>query len=91
MQLKRFVKSLINNFLFIVNAILWFFNIKSVGEIATGINVGKDHKEKLMYGLCSFVQYLTYAVFGIGFILTIYWWVKNDLSIAERLSGLKQI
>ena len=90
MQLRRFLKSLINNFLFIVNVILWLFNIKSVGELVTGINVGKDHKEKLMYGLCSFVQYLTYGLFGIGFILTIYWCIKNDLSIAERLSGLKQ-
>lgn len=87
MRLKRFLKSLINNFLFIVNAILWIFNINSVGEIATGIQVGKNRKEKLIYGLCSFLQYITYVSI-VGLILTIYWWLKNQASIAERISGL---
>ncbi|WP_342266297.1 hypothetical protein [Spiroplasma endosymbiont of Villa modesta] len=56
MQTKRLIKSLINNFLFIINAILWIFNIRSVGEIVTGINVGSNRKEKLIYGLCSLLQ-----------------------------------
>ncbi|WP_425382004.1 hypothetical protein [Spiroplasma endosymbiont of Melieria omissa] len=89
MQTKRLIKLLINNFLFIINAILWIFNIRSVGEIVTGINVGSNRKEKLIYGLCSLLQYITYISL-IGFIITIYWWIKNDLSIAERISGLKQ-
>lgn len=90
MQVKRLIKSLINSFLFIINAILWIFNMSSVGEMATGIKVGQNQKEKMIYGLCSLVQYMTYALFGIGMIITIYWWFKDELSIAERLSGLKQ-
>ena len=90
MQLKRFLKSLINNLLFFINVILWIFNINSIGELITGIKVGTNHKERLIYGLGSFIQYLTYTLFGIGFIITVYWWIKNDLSIAERISGLKQ-
>lgn len=89
MRLRRLIKSWINNFLFIINAILWIFNIKSVGELITGINVGGNHKEKLFYGLASLLQYITYASL-IGFIITVYWWAKNDLSIAERISNLKQ-
>lgn len=87
MKSKRFIKSLINSLLFIINAILWIFNINSLGELATGIEVGKNRKEKMIYGLCSFLQYITYATI-IGLILTIYWWYKNETSIAEKISGL---
>lgn len=89
MKLKRFIKSLINTFLFIINAILWIFNIKSVGELITGISINGNRKKKLFYGLASLLQYLTYILI-IGFIFTIYWWAKNDLSIAERISNVKQ-
>lgn len=88
MKVKRFGKSLINNFLFIVNAILWIFNIQSVGELATGITAGKDHKEKFLYGISSLLQYILYASI-IGLILTIYWWAKDELSLAERISGVQ--
>lgn len=87
MRLKRFLKSLINNIVFIINAILWIFNIKSLGEMAVGIEVGKTRKEKLIYGLCSFLQYITYATI-VGLIITIYWWWKGETSIAEKISGL---
>lgn len=87
MRLRRFIKSFINNILFILNAILWIFNVNSIGELATGIKAGKNQKEKFIYGLCSLLQYITYASI-IGLIITIYWWYKNDLSIAERISGV---
>ncbi|WP_425381069.1 hypothetical protein [Spiroplasma endosymbiont of Polydrusus pterygomalis] len=88
MKLKRFIKSLVNNFLFIINAILWIFNINSIGELITGINVNANHKEKLIYGFASLLQYISYLSI-IGLIITIYWWTKNDLSIAERISKIK--
>lgn len=44
-KLKRFIKSLVNNFLFIINTILWIFNINSIGELITGINVNANHKK----------------------------------------------
>lgn len=87
MRLKRFLKSLINTFLFIINAILWIFNMNSLGEMATGIQVGKTRKEKMIYGLSSFLQYITYVTI-VGLILTIYWWYKGETSIAEKVSGL---
>lgn len=90
MSTKRLFKSLINTIFFIVNMILWIFQIKSLGELATGIKAGKNQREKLIYGLSSMIQYLSYFIFGIGFFITIYWWFKNDLSIAERLSNIKQ-
>lgn len=90
MRLKRFIKSLINNFLFTINAILWIFNVNSIGELATGITVGKNRKEKLIYGLSSLLQYISYA-FIIGIILTIYWWYKDETSIAEKISKLKMV
>ncbi|MGL5268793.1 MAG: hypothetical protein ACRC8P_03405 [Spiroplasma sp.] len=87
MRFKRFAKSLINTFLFIINVILWIFNSNSIGEIVTGIQVGKNRKEKFIYGMCSLLQYISYATI-IGLILTIYWWYKGKTSIAEKISGL---
>lgn len=87
MKLKRFGKSFINNLLFLINAILWIFNIKSIGEMATGVQVGTGKKQKFMYGICTLLQYFSYLCI-IGLVLTIYWWSKEQSSIAEKLSGL---
>lgn len=88
MRLKRFIKSFINNILFILNVILWIFNMNSLGEMMTGITVGKGRKQMFIYGLSSLVQYITYVSI-IGLIITIWWWYKDQPSIAERISGLK--
>lgn len=88
MKLKRFIKSLINSFLFIINAILWIFNIDSLGELATKIKTGQGKKQKAMYGLFSLLQYFSYICI-IGLVFTIIWWYKGEASIAEKLSGLK--
>lgn len=88
MKLKRFIKSLINSFLFIINAILWIFNIDSLGELATKIKTGQGKKQKAMYGLFSLLQYFSYGCI-IGLVFTIIWWYKGETSIAEKLSGLK--
>ena len=89
MQVKRLIKSLLNSFLFFINIILWIVKIDSVGELITGIKVSSNQKDKLIYGLSSLLQFISYISI-IALILTVYWWLKNDLSIAERISGLKQ-
>ncbi|MBE4704352.1 hypothetical protein [Spiroplasma platyhelix] len=88
MKLRRFVKSLINTLLFIINAILWIFDVNSLGELIVGMQVGKGKKQKFMYGMFSLLQYFSYVCI-IGLIYTIYWWSKGETSIAEKLSGLQ--
>lgn len=88
MKLRRFVKSLINTILFIVNAILWIFDVNSLGELIVGVQVGKGKRQKLMYGMFSLLQYFSYFCI-IGLVYTILWWAKDQTSIAEKLSGLK--
>lgn len=90
MRLRRLIKSFLNSFLFWLNFIFWIFNIRSFGQLITGIKIGKNRREKLWYGICSIMQFLTYTLFGIGFIFTFYFWIKNLPSIAERISNLKQ-
>lgn len=87
MKIRRFVKSLINSLLFIINAILWIFDVHSLGELIVGVQVGQGKKQKFMYGMFSLLQYFSYATI-IGLVYTIYWWSKNETSIAEKLSGL---
>lgn len=88
MKLRRFIKSLINTLLFVINALLWLFNVNSLGELIVGLQVGKGKKQKFFYGMCSLLQYFSYACI-IGLVITIYWWYKGETSIAEKLSGLQ--
>lgn len=92
MHSKRFFKSLINTFpvFFIINLILACFDIYSLGEKAVHIKVGKTRKEKFSYGFWSFIQFVINITI-IGFIFTIYFWSKNQPSMAERFSGLVQV
>lgn len=88
MKLRRFVKSLINTLLFVINAILWIFNVNSLGELIVGVQVGKGKRQKLMYGMFSLLQYFSYFSI-IGLVYTILWWAKDQTSIAEKLCGQK--
>lgn len=87
MKLKRFIKSFINMILFVINAILWLFNINSLGELIVGVQVGKSKTERFMYGMASLLQWFSYACI-IGLAFTIYWWYKGETSIAEKLASL---
>lgn len=87
MKLRRFIKSFINMILFIVNAILWLFNVNSLGELIVGVQVGKTKTDRFMYGMASLLQWFSYACI-IGLAFSIYWWYKGETSIAEKLAGL---
>lgn len=89
MNWKRFLKSIVNMILSIINLILWLLDMKSVGSMATGIEEGKTRNDKLKFGAAAFLQWVLYATI-VGLIVTIYFWFRDEESIAERVSGVKQ-
>ena len=91
MQLKRLIKSFINLFGFFlcINFILWIFNIRTIGELATGITTGKNRKENFFYFMGYIIQDIVFITI-IGAIVCFYFWVTDKPSIAELVSGVRQ-
>ncbi|ATZ18855.1 hypothetical protein ESOMN_v1c04730 [Williamsoniiplasma somnilux] len=84
MKLSRVLASFVNSILFIVNFVLWILNMKPLGQKIWNTWCPESRKEQFVFGLFSALMYISIILF----IINIYFWFKDEESIAVRLTKM---